>query len=484
MTSFKPTPATIPLAQRRANPSPALAQAPRSVHIITWGCQMNVYDSARMADILRPLGYGPAQAPEEADMVILNTCHIREKAAEKVFSELGRLRQVAEARQERTGKPTLIAVAGCVGQAMGEEIIARAPWVNLVLGPQTYHRLPEMVARVARSSPGGVGGGAVDTDFPAITKFDFLPDALAPENQGQLSAFLTVQEGCDKFCTFCVVPYTRGMETSRSLESILAEAKRLAGAGAREITLLGQNVNALTAPDSHGNSHDLAAVAEAVGAIDGIERIRYTTSHPRDMSESLIAAHGANPTLMPFLHLPVQSGSDRILKAMNRGHSAADYTALVERLRAARPDLALSSDFIVGFPGESDDDFEATMALVRSVGFASAYSFKYSPRPGTPAASLPHQVPEDVKTARLARLQALLEEQQRAFNESMVGTVQDILVSGPGRKEGQLTGRSPYLQPVHFTGEAGLVGKMVKVHIDKCVSHSLAGTLLGEAGAR
>lgn len=437
---------------------------------------MNVYDSARMADVLRPLGYGPVDRAEDADMIILNTCHIRERAAEKVFSELGRLRLIREARQAE-GRDTLLAVAGCVAQAEGEEILARAPYVDLILGPQTYHRLPEMVARVARA-----GRTIIDTDFPVETKFDFLPEDAAPQTEGNLTAFLTIQEGCDKFCSFCVVPYTRGAETSRPVPSIMTEASRLVESGVREITLLGQNVNAFHGLDGE-KTVTLAGLAERLGTIPGLQRIRYTTSHPRDMDQSLIDAHRDNPLLMPFLHLPVQSGSDRILKAMNRNHTADEYRDIIRDLRKVRPDIALSSDFIVGHPGESDDDFEATLQLIRDVTFASAYSFKYSPRPGTPAAGQAFQVDEDVKDKRLAVLQALLREQQDAFNASLLGTTQDILVTGTGRKTGQLNGRSPYLQPVHFEGDPALIGKIVKVQITKQFTNSLGGIQSKETAA-
>lgn len=453
------------------------SSTPHGLHIITWGCQMNVYDSARMADVLRPLGYAPVDRPENADMVILNTCHIREKAAEKVFSELGRLRKISTERERQSGKRTFLAVAGCVAQAEGKEILARAPYVDLVLGPQTYHRLPEMVARVARA-----GGGLIDTDFPVEAKFDFLPEEAAPQTSANLTAFLTIQEGCDKFCSFCVVPYTRGAETSRPVASVIAEAKRLVESGVKEITLLGQNVNAYHGV-LDGRSVSLAELAANLRDIPGLKRLRYMTSHPRDMEESLIEAHRDNPIFMPFLHLPVQSGSDRVLKAMNRGHTADEYRDIIKRLRAARPDIALSSDFIVGHPGETDEDFEATMQLVRDVTFASAYSFKYSPRPGTPAAGQPFQVAEDVKDQRLARLQAVLREQQDAFNASLLGTVQDILVSGTGRKPGQLMGRSPYLQPVHFEGNPSLIGQVVKVHITTQHTNSLGGVVHEEAVA-
>ncbi|MCP1241178.1 tRNA (N6-isopentenyl adenosine(37)-C2)-methylthiotransferase MiaB [Acetobacter lambici] len=443
----------------------------RALHVITWGCQMNVYDSARMGDVLRPLGYQPVDTPDTADMIILNTCHIRDRAAEKVFSELGRLRLIKEARKAE-GQQTIIAVAGCVAQAEGQEILARAPYVDIVLGPQTYHRLPEMVARAARA-----GNAIIETDFPAEQKFDFLPEAEAPQTPGNYTAFLTIQEGCDKFCSFCVVPYTRGAESSRSAQSVLAEARRMAQSGVREISLLGQNVNAYHGIGPDGAVWDLTRLAYALAEIPGLSRIRYTTSHPRDMDDTLIAAHRDLPALMPFLHLPVQSGSDRILRAMNRGHTADEYRDLVHRLRAARPDLALSSDFIIGHPGETDEDFEATMQLVRDVGFALAYSFKYSPRPGTPAAGAPLQVPEDVKDARLQALQKLLREQQDAFNASMVGKTVPVLFTGKGRKPGQITGRSPWLQPVHVIGPDHLIGQTLPVRITERLTNSLGGIL-------
>jgi tRNA-2-methylthio-N6-dimethylallyladenosine synthase len=443
----------------------------RALHVITWGCQMNVYDSARMGDVLRPLGYQPVDTPDTADMIILNTCHIRDRAAEKVFSELGRLRLIKEARKAE-GQQTIIAVAGCVAQAEGQEILARAPYVDIVLGPQTYHRLPEMVARAARA-----GSAVIETDFPTEQKFDFLPEAEAPQTPGNYTAFLTIQEGCDKFCSFCVVPYTRGAESSRSVQSVLAEARRMAQSGVREISLLGQNVNAYHGDGPDGTVWDLTRLAYALAEIPGLSRIRYTTSHPRDMNDALIAAHRDLPELMPFLHLPVQSGSDRILRAMNRGHTADEYRDLVHRLRAAKPDLALSSDFIIGHPGETDEDFEATMQLVRDVGFALAYSFKYSPRPGTPAAGAPLQVPEDVKDARLQALQKLLREQQDAFNASMVGKTVPVLFTGKGRKPGQIAGRSPWLQPVHVIGPDRLIGQTVPVRITERLTNSLGGIL-------
>ncbi len=433
----------------------------KRLFIKNYGCQMNVYDSERMADVLRPLGYALTDTSDDADLVILNTCHIRERATEKVFSELGRAKAMKVERTE-AGKTTLIAVAGCVAQAQGAEIIRRQPAVDLVVGPQSYHRLPEMIARAHRSA-----GERLATDFEADAKFDALPIERAP---GGVSAFLTVQEGCDRFCTFCVVPYTRGAEYSRPVEDILAEARGLTAGGVREITLLGQNVNAY-----NSNGVGLAALIRRLAAIPGLVRIRYTTSHPADMGDDLIAAHGEVAALMPYLHLPVQSGSDRILKAMNRAHTTESYCRTIERLRRARPDLALSSDFIVGFPGETEADFEATMDLVREVRFASAFSFKYSRRPGTPASAMAAQIAEDVKIDRLARLQALLETQQRAFNGSMKGRALDVLVEKPGRHAGQVIGRSPYLQAVHFDGSASLIGHIVAVEITASAHMSLGG---------
>ena len=439
----------------------------KRLHVITWGCQMNVYDSARMADVLAPVGYAPSPVPDGADMVILNTCHIRDKAAEKVFSELGRLRRLKQAK-EATGGRMILAVAGCVAQAEGTEILARAPFVDIVLGPQTYHRLPEMVARAARA-----GGAVIDTDFPPETKFDFLPEASAPRG---VTAFLSIQEGCDKFCSFCVVPYTRGAEQSRPARAVIAEARRLTAQGTREITLLGQNVNAWHGAGTDGETWNLARLLRALSDVPGLTRLRYATSHPRDMDDELIAAHGDLPGLMPFLHLPVQSGSDQVLAAMNRRHRAGDYLRIVERLRAARPDIALSSDFIVGHPGETEADFAATLALVRVVGFAQAYSFKYSPRPGTPAADAPFQVPEAEKDRRLQELQALLRAQQTRFNQDCVGRTLTVLFTGPGRHPGQIAGRSPYLQPVHVFGPARLTGAETLVRIDAALPNSLSGT--------
>ncbi len=444
---------------------------PKRLHVITWGCQMNVYDSARMADTLAPLGYAPASGPDDADMVILNTCHIRERAAEKVFSELGRLRVVKEARTA-AGKRTVLAVAGCVAQAEGDALLRRAPFVDIVMGPQTYHRLPEMVARASRAA-----GAVIDVDFATVEKFDALPEQAA--SQG-LTAFLTVQEGCDKFCSFCVVPYTRGAEMSRPAAAVLAEARRMVAGGTREITLLGQNVNAWAAQAPDGGQWGLAELVRALAAIPGLLRLRYTTSHPRDMHPALIAAHHDVPQLMPFLHLPVQSGSDRMLAAMNRRHTADEYRRLVDRLRQARPELALSSDFIVGHPGETDADHAATMALVRDVGFAQAFSFKYSARPGTPASGAPGQVAEAVKDARLQELQAALRDSQAAFNASSAGREVTVLVTGPGRRPGQLGGRTPALQPVHFPGPLSLVGGEARVTIVATTPTSLSGTLVEE----
>ncbi|MDA0784686.1 MAG: tRNA (N6-isopentenyl adenosine(37)-C2)-methylthiotransferase MiaB [Proteobacteria bacterium] len=458
----------------------------KKLFIKTYGCQMNVYDSARMAEILAPLGYVPGDNPEDADMVILNTCHIREKASDKVYSELGRLRKSKDRRAEE-GSPMVIAVAGCVAQAEGEEMLRRAPYVDIVLGPQTYHRLPEMVARAHRAGSGaGKDGeapnqrGVLDTEFPVDSKFDHLPERRQVNG---VSAFLSIQEGCDKFCTFCVVPYTRGAEFSRPVAQVLEEARQLVDGGVRELTLLGQNVNAYHGEDEAGDEVGLGALVARIAALEGVARIRYTTSHPRDVDDALIAAHGNIDALMPFLHLPVQSGSDRILEAMNRGHDVAQYLDTVARLRAARPDLALSCDFIVGFPGESDADFEATLELVRTVGFTMAYSFKYSARPGTPAAGLPRQVPEEVKDERLARLQALLEEQQQAFNAETVGRTLDILFERPGRHPGQLVGRSPYNQAVHVATTEYRVGDIAKVAIDSCKPHSLEGRIVGSGAA-
>ena len=450
------------------------ATAPqKKVFVKTYGCQMNVYDSQRMADALAAEGYGEAASPEEADLVLLNTCHIREKAAEKVYSELGRLRQMKDARKA-AGAELLIGVTGCVAQAEGAEIMRRQPAVDLVAGPQTYHRIPEFV-RQAKA-----GQRSVETDFPAEDKFEHLPAADRRRVQARgVTAFLTVQEGCDKFCTFCVVPYTRGAEISRPVSQIVAEARQLAEAGVREITLLGQNVNAWHGEGPDGREWGLGQLLFALAEIDGLERLRYTTSHPRDMDDALIAAHRDLAALMPYLHLPVQAGSDRILKAMNRKHTADDYRRLVDRIRAARPDIALSGDFIVGFPGEADADFEDTMRLIRDVTYAQAFSFKYSPRPGTPGAELEDQVPAGIKDARLQALQALLVEQQGAFAQSLVGRAMDVLVEKPGRHDGQKVGRSPWLQPVILDETDIEIGDIVNVRITKAGSNSLFGSRIG-----
>ncbi|MDP6604402.1 MAG: tRNA (N6-isopentenyl adenosine(37)-C2)-methylthiotransferase MiaB [Rhodospirillales bacterium] len=441
----------------------------KKLFIKTYGCQMNVYDSARMADVLAPLGYGETDRPDDADLIVLNTCHIREKAAEKVYSELGRMRRIKESRTAQGVPETLIAVAGCVAQAEGEEILERAPFVDIVLGPQTYHRLAEMVAAAAQ------GARVVDTEFPADDKFDHLPEEAAPQG---VSAFLSVQEGCDRFCTFCVVPYTRGAEQSRAVASLWAEARRLVASGSREITLLGQNVNAYHGTAPGGGEWGLGRLIRHLAEIDGLERIRYTTSHPHDLTDELIAAHGEVPQLMPFLHLPVQSGSDRVLEAMNRRHTADDYRRIVDRLRQARPDIALSSDFIVGFPGESDADFAATLGLVNDIGFAQAFSFKYSARPGTPAADAESQLSDAVKQDRLDGLQQLLRAQQDAFNQAQRGRTLAVLLEGHGREACQLVGRSPYLQAVHATAPERLVGETVEVQITDVFANSLGGDIV------
>ena len=444
------------------------AGAPKRLFIKTYGCQMNVYDSERMADVLRPLGYAQTETVEDADFVILNTCHIREKAAEKVYSELGKLRILKE---QKSGAMT-IAVAGCVAQAEGEEIMRRQPAVDLVVGPQAYHQLPELLTRTARAR-----GERIGAEFAPVDKFDALPKARGVQG---VTAFLTVQEGCDKFCTFCVVPYTRGAEWSRPVAAILDEARALADQGVREITLLGQNVNAFDGVDDVGDSgrSTLARLVRALADIPGLDRIRYTTSHPNDMSDDLIAAHAEVEALMPYLPLPVQSGSDRILRLMNRKHGRAKYLDLVARLREARPDLALSGDFIVGFPGETEADFEATMELVREVRYASAFSFMYSPRPGTPAATMGAQVPAEVSRERLHRLQALLLDQQIAFNASQAGRVLPVLFEKPGRHDAQAIGRSPYLQSVHVEDSRHLIGQIVEVEITAGQQNSLKGRLM------
>lgn len=445
----------------------------RKVFVKTYGCQMNVYDSDRMTDALSRDGYVSTDVLEDADFVLLNTCHIREKAAEKVYSELGRLRDLKKERAKE-GREMVIGVAGCVAQAEGNEILRRAPAVDLVIGPTTYHRLPEALKR-ARS-----GERVVQTEYAVEDKFEHLPapDKAKTRMRG-VTAFLTVQEGCDKFCTFCVVPYTRGSEVSRPVAQIVSEAEKLVEGGVREITLLGQNVNAWHGVGPDGREWGLGDLLSRLGEIGGLARLRYTTSHPRDMDDSLIEAHRSMVKLMPYLHLPVQSGSDRILKAMNRRHTAAEYLALIARIRAVQPDLALSGDFIIGFPGETDEDFEDTMRLVEAVGYAQAFSFKYSTRPGTPGAELGDQVPEDVKAKRLEKLQALLFSQQRAFAESCVGREIDLLLEKEGRMPGQLVGRSPWLQPVNVDAKASQIGDIIKVRIIKAGPNSLFAEMIG-----
>jgi tRNA-2-methylthio-N6-dimethylallyladenosine synthase len=429
---------------------------------------MNAYDSARMAEVLAPDGYSETDDIETADLIVLNTCHIREKAAEKIYSELGRIRQMRD-RRRKAGADVTVAVAGCVAQAEGAEILRRSPVVDLVIGPQNFHRLPGLVRRAE------AGEKIVDTEFPAEDKFGALPKRQA---QRSPTAFLTVQEGCDKFCTFCVVPYTRGAEFSRPVNEILAEAERIAGFGVREVTLLGQNVNAYRGAGPDGRDWSLAHLLHALAGVQGLARLRYTTSHPADMSDDLIAAHRDLPQLMPYLHLPFQAGADRILAAMNRKHKAADYLKIIDKIRAVRPDMALSTDIIVGFPGETEDEFDATMEMVRRVEYAQAYSFKYSPRPGTPAADMDAQVPEAAKADRLARLQELLTAQQRAFNEAQIGRILPVLLEKNGRREGQLGGRSPYLQPVHVESGEHQLGEIVAVRIESSSANSLSGVIL------
>ncbi len=443
----------------------------RKLYVKSFGCQMNVYDSQRMADTLAPEGYVEIAAAEDADLIILNTCHIREKAAEKVYSELGRMRRLKEAAAA-DGRKLLIAVAGCVAQAEGEEIVRRAPAVDLVVGSQNYHRLPGLIARAERD------GKAVDTEFPADDKFDQLaaPSIAATRARG-VAAFVTVQEGCDKFCTFCVVPYTRGAEVSRPVDKIVAEVARLAEAGVREITLIGQNVNAYHGAGPNQRTWSLARLLERLARLSGIERLRYTTSHPLDMDDDLIAAHRDLPALMPQLHLPVQSGSDRILAAMNRRHTRADYVAVVSRLLKARPDMALTSDFIVGFPGETEDDFAASLSLVGEIGYSGAFSFKYSPRPGTPGADMADQVDEGTKSDRLHRLQQAVGRNQASFNRRCLGRTFPVLFERPGRHSGQIVGRSPYLQPVQIEAPPLLIGEIAAVTITEVASNSLFGAL-------
>ncbi|HCP18902.1 MAG TPA: tRNA (N6-isopentenyl adenosine(37)-C2)-methylthiotransferase MiaB [Alphaproteobacteria bacterium] len=440
----------------------------KKLYIKTYGCQMNVYDSARMADTLAPLGYVETDMVDDADMVVINTCHIREKASEKVFSELGRLRRMKETRKSDQDKDLSIAVAGCVAQAEGEEIARRAPWVDVIVGPQAYHTLPELVSKLDPSSRHAV----MNTDFPVEDKFDFLPEEHTPRGP---AAFLSVQEGCDKFCTFCVVPYTRGAEFSRPVKSIMDEAKRLIASGTVELSLLGQNVNAWHGEAEDGSTWNFGRLLYALAELDGLKRLRYTTSHPLDMHDTLYEAHANIPQLMPYLHLPVQSGSNRILSAMNRRHDRDTYFRIIDRLRDGRPDLALSGDFIVGFPGETDRDFADTLNLINSVNYASAYSFKYSPRPGTPAANEDMQVDEAVKSERLAGLQQVLAAQQRAFNHSKLDQVMDVLIERPASRAGQKAGRSPWMQAVHFNENAGAIGDIIPLKIVSATQNSLAG---------
>lgn len=439
----------------------------KRVFIESYGCQMNIYDSERMQEMLAPLGYALAADGENADLVILNTCHIREKATEKVYSRLGRLREAKAKRAAEGAGDTIVVVAGCVAQAEGEQLMLRAPVVDFVIGPQAYHQLPELLSRRARAR-----GERIAAEFAPEAKFDALGPLRASRG---VSAFLSVQEGCDKFCSFCVVPYTRGAEFSRPVAAIESEARALISSGTRELVLLGQNVNAYHGRAADGHETDLAGLIAHLCALEGLARVRYTTSHPNEMHANLIAAHADQPKLMPFLHLPVQSGSDRILALMNRKHTAADYLDILARLRAARPDMAFSSDFIVGYPGETEEDFEATLALVRAVGFASAYSFKYSPRPGTPAAALPKQVPEPIKTERLARLQGLLACQQASFNDHMIGKTLPVLVVGRGRQNGQLAGRSPFGQAAHFSGPLAWIGTTIPLRVEAASQNSLTG---------
>ena len=454
-----------------------IARTDKTLFIQTYGCQMNVYDSERMADVLRPLGYATVDTPEQADLVVLNTCHIREKATDKVYSEIGRLKMLKDAKIA-AGQTMTIAVAGCVAQAEGEEIMRRAPTVDLVVGPQAYHKLPELIARSARAI-----GERLETRFEAVEKFDALPSTRAPNGP---SAFLSIQEGCDKFCTFCVVPYTRGAEFSRAVDPIIEEARGLARQGVREIVLLGQNVNAFHGKGpalAGGSDWSLAQLAAHIAKIGGIERIRYTTSHPNDMTEDLIEAHATVQELMPYLHLPVQSGSNKILKAMNRKHTVESYIASLNAIRKARPDIALASDFIVGFPGETESDFEDTMELVRAVGYAGAYTFKYSRRPGTPASEMARQVPSEVADDRLQRLQALINEQMRAFNVGKMGHTFNVLFTAKGRNDGQILGRSPWLQSVHVDGPEHLIGQLAEVTIIGTMPNSLTGQLVGSEKA-
>ncbi|AJD39776.1 tRNA (N6-isopentenyl adenosine(37)-C2)-methylthiotransferase MiaB [Rhizobium sp. SEMIA 4085] len=460
-SALLPAPETIPSEDLRDGSNS------RKVFIKTYGCQMNVYDSTRMSDALARDGYEQTENMDEADLVLLNTCHIREKAAEKVYSALGRLREMKK-KKAADGREMMIGVTGCVAQAEGEEILRRAPAVDVVIGPQTYHRLPDALRRAKQ------GHRVVDTEYALEDKFEHLPIAESKKIRSRgVTSFLTVQEGCDKFCTFCVVPYTRGSEISRPVSQIVEEAQKLVEGGVREITLLGQNVNAWHGAGANGEEWSLGDLLYRLAEIPGLARLRYTTSHPRDMDDRLIEAHRDLRALMPYLHLPVQAGSDRILKAMNRRHTAGEYMTLIERIRAARPDIALSGDFIVGFPGETDEDFEATLRLVGEVGYAQAFSFKYSTRPGTPGAELKDQVPEEIKAERLERLQALLLKQTQGFNESCIGKEIDLLLEKPGRMPGQLIGRSPWLQSVNVDAKASQIGDIIKVRITGTGTNSL-----------
>ena len=449
--------------------------SPRKLHIKSYGCQMNVYDAQRMVDTLADEGFVETASADDADLVILNTCHIREKASEKVYSELGRLR-LAKDEAARSGRKVRIAVAGCVAQAEGDEIIRRAPVVDVVVGPQSYHHLPQLLAQADRD------GRAIETEFPAQDKFAFLPPPKADAIRARgVSAFVTVQEGCDKFCSFCVVPYTRGSEVSRPVAAIVDDTRRLADNGVREITLIGQNVNAYHGEGPDGRTWTLGRLLHALADVPGIARLRYSTSHPGDVDDSLVAAHRDLAALMPFVHLPVQSGSDRILAAMNRRHTVRDYRSMVERFRAVRQDIAFSSDFIVGFPGETEQDFSATLALVAQIGYAAAYSFKYSPRPGTPAAEMQEMVPTAEMDERLARLQELIDSQQSAFNMAAIGTTVDVLFERAGRNPGQIVGRTAYLQPAHVTASTDIIGQTLPVRIERLERFSLLGELVQPA---
>ena len=432
-------------------------------YIKTYGCQMNVYDSSRIADILIKEGYEASEDIKNADLVILNTCHIREKAAEKVFSDLGRIKLIKDEKQKK-GEDIIIAVCGCVAQAVGDYIMQRTPYVNFVIGPQAYHKLPQMLARKQKT---------INIDFPSESKFDFLPSI----SSSKFSSFLAIQEGCDRFCSYCVVPYTRGIEYSRPVKDIINEAKHLVELGALEINLLGQNVNAWHGENTDGKEWDLAKLLFEIAKIDGLKRIRYTTSYPADMTESLINAHKEIPQLMPFLHLPVQSGSDNILKKMNRRHNAADYLKIIEDLRDANPKMAFSSDFIVGFPDETDDDFKQTLNLINEVKFASAFSFKYSKRPGTPASEMKNQVPEKIKEERLSILQETVNKHQTTFNNSFINQKIEVLIDGLGSKKGQKTGKTPFMQTVCLDACDNFIGKIINVNIIKASANSLSATL-------